>query len=414
MFSSLPLFIGLRYLASKRGSGFLSFISVFATGGMALGVFALIVVMSVMNGFDHELKQRLLRAIPHASVTASGGLDNWSDLAARLGERPNIVAASPYVGGYALLRRGAQIQGFELHGIDPDYDRDVSPVANYLAQGRLDELKPGEFGIVLGSLLAVMVGARVGDEVFVTLPKVSVTLAGVFPRTRRFTVIGIFEVGAQVDQSLGLIHLADAQRLFQRGDQVDGLRVRYTDLYQAPADREHLSQSLGATYEVVDWSQTQGSLFKAVKMEKTVTGLLLGIVIAVAAFNIITSLIMMVTEKRSDVAVLRTMGMRASQVRWIFITQGSATGIFGIVIGLLFGVPCALFLPEIVALLERGFGLHIFDPDVYYVTRLPSRWLFSDTLLICACAALLSLLATLYPAHRAARIEPAEAMRYDN
>jgi len=302
----------------------------------------------------------------------------------------------------------------EIQGVAPEFEQSVSPVADYFVRGDLEDLKEGAFGIVLGRLLAHSMGVHVGDRVVVTLPKVSITLAGVFPRSRQFTVVGIFEVGAQVDQTLAIIHLGDAAKLYRSGDRVDGLRVRFNDLYQAPQGMQKLSAELGGRFESLDWSQTQGSLFRAVKLEKTVTGVLLGIVIAVAAFNIVTSLIMMVTEKKSDISVLRTMGMTRLDVMMIFMTQGSVSAFFGVFLGFIFGVPVAIYLPSIIDFFQSLVGFQIYDPEVYFVSQIPSLWLVSDTVIVCSAAMLSSLLASLYPSYRATKIEPAEAMRYDN
>lgn len=406
--------IGLRYTTSKRSSGFLSFISLFATGAMGLGVFALIVVLSVMNGFDKELKERILRTVPHGFLTERGGLADWQSMSDNLSTQEHLVASSPFIGGNVLISAGNAVRGAEIQGVAPQFESQVSPVADFFARGSISDLQEGEFGIVLGSLLAQSMRAQVGDQVVVTLPQVSITLAGVFPRSRQFRVVGIFEVGAQVDQQLALVHIGDAAKLYRRGNRVDGLRLRFDDLYQAPQGMSRLKQQLGARYETIDWSQTQGSLFQAVKLEKTVTGILLGIVIAVAAFNIITSLIMMVTEKKSDIAVLRTMGLTRKSVMVIFITQGSASGLLGVLLGLLFGVPTAIYLPDIITSMQALFGFQVYDPSVYFVSQIPSLWLPSDTITICLVAVGSSLLATLYPAYRATLIEPAEAMRYDS
>jgi len=407
-------YIGLRYTTSKRSSGFLSFVSFFATGGMALGVFALIVVLSVMNGFDHELKQRILRTVPHGFLTEKAGLSDWEHLRTELVSHPNVVDASPFIGGNVLISAGAAVKGVQLQGIAPQQEQSVSPVADYFVRGNITDLQEGEFGIVLGRLLAQALNANVGDKLVVTLPQISITLAGAFPRERQFTVVGLFEVGAQVDQQLALIHISDAAKLYRRGEKVDGLRIKFNDLYQAPAGMSQLQNQLGSQYEALDWSQTQGSLFRAVKLEKTVTGVLLSIVVAVAAFNIITSLIMMVTEKKSDIAVLRTMGLTRMGVMMIFITQGSVSALMGIAIGLIVGVPTALFLPEIISFAQSLFGFQVYDPDVYFVSQIPSRWFASDTLVICLVAVISSFVATLYPAYRATLIEPADAMRYDS
>lgn len=383
-------------------------------GGMALGVFALIIVLSVMNGFDRELKQRLLRAIPHGTVQAKGDIDDWRELASNVEKVEGVQAASPFVGGHALIARGFAVKGVRLQGIEPEADAAVSPIANFVQSGDYQALQEGEFGIVLGSLLAYNLGTYVGDTVTITLPKISVTLAGAFPRSRQFKVVGVFEVGAEVDQSLALIHLNDAQKLFRLGNKVNGLRLKFDDLYSAPDGMLAVQESLGDRFVAKDWSQAQGSLFKAVKLEKTVTGILLSIIIAVAAFNIITSLIMMVTEKKSDIAVLRTMGLTRWQVMQIFVFQGSVTSGWGIFLGLLFGIPCAIYLPNIMHAIEAIFQFEVFDSSVYFVTSIPSLWMPSDTIVVCLFAVISSFLATLYPAYRASTIEPAEAMRYDS
>ncbi|WP_370978745.1 lipoprotein-releasing ABC transporter permease subunit [Agaribacterium sp. ZY112] len=412
--NSAAAFIGLRYTRSKRSSGFLSFVSLFATGGMALGVFALIVVLSVMNGFDYELKQRLLRVLPHSHVEGAEKLSDWAALQAQLDAREQIVASSPYIRSNVLIASGRVVKGIELEAVEPELEQHVSPMADFFVRGQMQDLQAGEYGIALGRLLAYSLGVQVGDKVRITLPKLSITFAGVFPRSRQFTVRALFEAGASVDQNLALIHLRDAQRLFAYGDNIDGMRLRYHDLYQAPADSAALAQTLGAKFQVRDWSQSQGSLFRAVKLEKTVTGLLLGIIIAVAAFNIITSLIMMVNEKKSDIAVLRTMGLRRMQVVQVFVTQGAATGFLGVAMGVGVGVPVAIYLPDIVDFIERTLGLQVFDPSVYFVTSIPSLWQLSDTLWVTGMAVLSTLLATLFPAWKASLIEPAEAMRYDS
>lgn len=417
--------IGIRYIFSKRSSGFLSFVSIFATGGMALGVFALIVVLSVMNGFDRELKQRILRAVPHGFLTESGGMTDWHGLMAQLENHDRVLASSPFVGGNGLISVRGVVQGGLIQGISPEYEQHVSPISDFFVRGNMGELKPGEYGIVLGSLLAHSIRANIGDKVVVTLPKVSITLAGVFPRSRQFTVVGVFEVGAQVDQQLALIHIDDAKKLYRTGNRVDGLRVKFDDLYFAPTGMRELEQELNRhgvikhqptlvrRYAAKDWSETQGSLFQAVKLEKTVTGLLLSIIIAVAAFNIITSLIMMVTEKKSDIAVLRTMGLNRIGVMMIFVTQGVSNACLGIGLGLIIGVPAAVYLPELINFFQRLIGFEVFDPSVYFVSQIPSLWLWTDTVKIASFAFISSILATLYPAYKATLIEPAEAMRYD-
>lgn len=410
---SVPVYIGLRYIMAKRRNGFVAFVSLFAMFGMLLGTFALIVVLSVMNGFDAELKNRILRVVPHGFLTTVHPLHDWSSLQEKISDTPRLLASAPFVGGEALVSGAGVVKGLEVQGILPEQEKDISVVANFMTLGAIEDLKPGEYGIVLGHLLARSLGARIGDRVVLTLPQVSVSPVGIFPRAKRFTLVGTFEVQATVDETLALIHLNDAQTLFRRGGAVDGLHLKFDDIYHSASAIQTLVQQLGKDYKSKDWSQTQGSLFQAVKMEKLVTGILLSIIIAVAAFNIVTSLVMMVAEKRSDIAVLRTLGLTRQGIVSIFVIQGSSMGGIGVLLGVLLGVPCAIYLPNIMSTLELIFGFHFFDPGVYFVTQIPSVWLLSDTLLVACFALIVSLLATFYPATRAAKIEPAEALSYD-
>ncbi len=413
MLNSVPLFIGLRYIRSKRRSGFITFVSLFALLGMALGVFSLIVVLSVMNGFDNELKQRILRVIPHGFLTTEAPLKDWQALAEQVEDSPGLQATAPFVAGRGLVSFYDSVRPIEIQGVLPDAEEQVSAVDENMLLGDLEDLAPGEYGIILGSIIAQHLHITRGDKVTVLIPQVSITPAGVFPRSKRFTVVGVFEAGAQVDQTLALIHIGDAMTLFRRGEAVDGLHLKFDDIYRAPTGVENIAAQLGEGYEAKNWSETQGSLFQAVKMEKTVVGIMLGIIIAVAAFNIVTSLVLMVAEKKNDIAVLRTLGLTRGGVVKIFMVQGIATGITGILFGVVFGVITANFLSPMMAVFERLFGLQIFDPSVYFVTSLPSLWKWQDTVTVCGFAVLVSVLATIYPAIRAARIEPAEALRYD-
>jgi lipoprotein-releasing system permease protein len=408
----LPLYIGLRYTWAKRRNTFISFVSLFAFIGMALGVFALIVVLSVMNGFDRELKDRILRVIPHGFVQFKTPSDDWQNLAQRLVGTRGVTAAAPYVAGHGLATYDGSVHGIEIQGIDPQTEPNVSVVHEHMLAGELADLRPGEYEVVLGSLLARYLGATLGDRVDITLPSVSITPAGIFPRSRRFTVVGVFEVGAQLDQSLVLMHVADAQKLLRKTG-VDGLRLRFADIYSAPEQLHALAAELGPDFVARDWSETQGSLFQAIKMEKTVVGIMLGIIIAVAAFNIVTSLVMMITEKRSDIAVLRTMGMSALGVVTIFIAQGTIIGMVGIVIGAGLGIVVAQNLATMVTAVEKFMGASIFDPTVYFVTTMPSQLLVADVIWVCVGASAISFLATCYPSYRASQIAPAEALRYN-
>ncbi len=413
MSQSIPWFIGLRYIRSKRSNGYIAFVSLFALLGMMLGVFALIVVLSVMNGFDHELKSRLLKVVPHGFVTTDAPLTDWKALTSQVSRSEGLVGTSPFVEGKGLLAYGRTVRGVEIQGIDPIAEASTSDIDQHMLIGQLESLQPKGYGIILGSLIARHLGVTTGDKVTLTLPVMSITPAGVFPRSKRFRVVGVFEVGAQVDQQLVLMHLVDAQKLFRLANNVDGLRLKFGDLYKAPEGVQHIVSQLGEGYSGKDWSQTQGSLFQAVKMEKTVVGLMLGVIIAIAAFNIVTSLIMLVTEKRSDIAVLRTLGLSRRGVISIFVVQGTMMGLFGIFVGAISGISVAHFVPEIMAVVERLMGFQVFDQNVYFVSYLPSVWKWEDTVFTCSFAIVISFLATIYPAYRAAAIEPAEALRYD-
>ncbi|MFL0799585.1 MAG: lipoprotein-releasing ABC transporter permease subunit [Agarilytica sp.] len=413
MSHSVPWFIGLRYIRSKRRNGYIAFVSLFALLGMLLGVFALIVVLSVMNGFDHELKSRILRVIPHGFIATEKPLKEWESLSEKIAGNDGLKGSAPFIEGKGLIGYGRSVRGVEIQGIDPVYETAVSELGDNMLVGHIDNLHSGEYGIILGSIIARHLGVTTEDKISLTLPVMSITPAGIFPRSKRFTVVGVFEVGAQVDQTLVMIHLNDAQKLFRMPGQIHGLRLNFDDLYRAPDAVKIIAGGLGEGYSGKDWSQTQGSLFQAVKMEKTVVGIMLGVIIAIAAFNIVTSLIMMVTEKRSDIAVLRTLGMTRQDIIKIFMVQGTAMGLVGIFVGAVSGVIVAHYLSDIMAALESLMGFQMFDKNVYFVSYLPSVWHLEDTLITCGFAVVVSFLATIYPSYRAATIEPAEALRYD-
>jgi len=413
MLKNIPLYIGLRYTRAKRRNQFISFISAFSLVGMALGVMALIIVLSVMNGFDREMKERILSVIPHGYIDQLPALKDWQALSATVEKHPDVIASAPYIASSAMVSYAGGFEAIELQGILPDSEERVSIVNQRMVVGDMAALQSGEYGIVMGRLLASRLMLTPGDKVRVTSPEINMTPMGAFTRSRSFTLVGVFEVKAQVDSTLALIHLQDAQK-FLRQPGVQGLHVKTTDLYSAGRVMAELRQQLGEQqYQVKDWSQTQGSLFQAVKMEKIVIGSLLMIIIAVAAFNIVSSLVLMVADKRSDIAVLRTMGVSARQVMAIFIVQGSAVGFIGTLIGAVLGCVIAVSLTPVMGFLESLVGLQVFDPEVYFISQLPSLLLWTDVVFICSVALLLSFIATLYPAYRAAQIEPAEALRYE-
>lgn len=409
----MPLFIGLRYIRARRRNQFISFLSGFSMLGMLLGVAALIIVLSVMNGFDRELKGRILSAVPHGSLTVTKGTRDWVSLGNLATKAPQVLAYAPYVDGFAMVGFGRSLQAVSFVGVDPVRESEVSEIADHMIMGQLKDLAPGEFGIVLGRLLARQLAVVPGDKVMLTLPQLNVTPAGIFPRVKRFTVVAVFEVGAQVDQSLVLMHLADAQRLLRKGELVDGVHVKVDDIFSAGAILGRLKPHLPPGVQVQDWSQTQGSLFQAIKMEKIVITVLLMIIVLVAAFNIITSLVLMVADKRSDIAVLRTLGLTARDVLAIFVVQGSAVGIIGIFFGVIVGSLGGIYVGQLVQWFETLTGLHMFDPSVYFISHLPSYWMLSDVVLVATVGVALSLVASIYPAYRASKIEPAETLRYE-
>lgn len=412
MITNLPLYIGLRYTRAKRRNQFISFISTFSLVGMGLGVMALIIVLSVMNGFDREMKQRILSVVPHGFVDGVAPLEDWQALAARVNQHPQVIASAPYIASTVMLSFGGDVEAVELEGIDPTEEAKVSVVDQHMIVGDLQQLRPGEFGIVMGRLLASRLALAPGDSVRLTSPEINMTPLGAFTRSRNFVLVGVFEVGAQVDGSLVFIHLNDAEK-FLRKSGAQGLHVKTRDMFSAARTMAEVKAGLDDQYQVKDWSQTQGSLFQAVKMEKRVVGALLLIIIAVAAFNIVSSLVLMVADKRSDIAVLRTLGLNARQVMAIFVVQGSAVGVIGTLVGALIGSCIAYFMSPLMNLIERISGFQVFDPNVYFISQLPSVLMWQDVLVICTIALSLSFLATLYPAYRAAQIEPAEALRYE-
>ena len=413
MFQPFPLFIGLRYLRARRRQQFISFVSGISLGGMILGVMALIVVLSVMNGFARELHGRILKAIPHAYVELPGGIPDWRQLGGEVARVPGVLAVAPMVQGNGMLSVPGRVRGVHLSGILPGEERHVSDVAASMQEGALDDLRPGEFGIVLGSVLARGLGVVPGDRVTVILPKVTITPAGAFPRVKRFVVVGIFEVGAQVDSSDALIHIEDAARLFQVPAGVQGLRLKTDDMLSVERTLDAVLAHLPPGYRGTPWTHTQGGLFQAVKIEKTMVTLLLLIIVAVAAFNIVSILSMMVAEKRANIAVLRTLGATSRDVMAIFMVQGTAIGVVGTALGALLGIPLAIHAGDVVAGLEQLVGQQVFDPGVYFITRIPSELQWPDVALVCGAGLVLSALATIYPSWRAAGIEPAEALRYE-
>lgn len=415
MFKPLSLYVGLRYTAAKRSNHFISFISLASMLGLMLGVAALIVVLSVMNGFDRELKQRILGMVPHATISAFGRpMEGWVELQQTVEKDPAVLASAPYIQAQGMLTNRGVVRGVLVYGIRPDDERKVSILSNHIKTGSLDELDQQRFGIVLGDLLARFLGVRVGDKVTLVLPEASVSVAGVVPRLKRFTVVGTFEVGAELDASLAYISMGDAAKIKRyKGELVDGLRLKFDDLFTAPQQARLIANQLDGYYRTSDWTRTHGNLFQAIQLEKRMIGLLLFLIVLVAAFNIVSTLVMVVTDKKSDVAILRTLGATKGRIMRIFMVQGTLIGIIGTMLGGLLGVTLALTVSDLVAWVERTFDIQFLNADVYFISYLPSDLQWPDVFTICGAALIISFLATLYPAYRAAKTQPAEALRYE-
>lgn len=413
MLDRLPFLVGLRYVRAKRRNHFISFISLTSMLGLMLGVAVLILVLSVMNGFDHELRTRILGMVPHAKIESRVGMVEWETLAEELMQRERVIGAAPYVEQQGMFSVGGRNQGAMVNGINPDWEGRVSIIGEHMRQGELTDLVPGEWHVVLGSMLARNLGVGVGDRVTLLVPEASITPAGVFPRLKRFTVSGIFSVGAELDANLAYANIEDMQTLARLGDAVGGLRLELDDLFAASSETQAILNELGPEYRGSDWTFSQGNLFQAIQMEKRMIALLLTVIIAVAAFNIVSTLVMVVTDKRADIAILRTIGAKPSSIMGIFIVQGMAIGLIGIAIGVAVGVLLALTIADLIGWVEGTLGIQFLDAGVYFISDLPSRLQWNDVSRIVLAAFGLTFLSTLYPAWRAAKVQPADVLRYE-
>lgn len=412
---SYEFFIGMRYTRAKRRNHFISFIALISVLGIALGMTVLITVLSVMNGFQREIRTRILGVASHVQLSGAGRmLGDWKRVATEAGRHEQVLATAPFVSAQGLLTHDSAVRGVVVRGILPEHEERVADIGQHMKSGRLENLKPGEYGVVLGVELARALGVAAGDRVVLVAPQGQVTPAGVIPRLRQFTVVGIFGVDHyEYDAGLALVHVQDAQRLFRFGDTVSGVRLKLKDLFEATRVARELSRALGPEVYASDWTQQHANFFRAVQIEKRMMFIVVILIIAVAAFNIVSSLVMVVTDKQADIAILRTLGAAPSSITKIFIIQGTLIGVVGTLLGLAGGIALALNVETVVPFIERLLGIKFLAKDVYYISDLPSELQLPDVVITAVVSFALSLAATIYPSWRAAKVNPAEALRYE-
>ncbi len=409
------LFLGLRYTRAKRRNGFISFISLSSMLGIALGVTALITVMSIMNGFQEELRSRILGMTAHMTVMEyDRKLSNWQPLYQVLKTLPHVEGVAPNITAEAMLTHKGEVQGVMVRGIDPELEPQVSDIGSKMEAGNLMALKVQPYGMIVGAELAAKLDVKLGDKITLIAPQGSVSPMGLLPRLKRFTVVGIFHAGMyEYDSGLVLINLKDAQKVFKFRNRISGLQLKLDDLFITQTVRKEIASRVDRPLYVRDWTQEHANFFRAVNMEKKMMFIVLALIIMVAAFNIVSTMVMVVTDKQRDIAVLRTLGASPLSIQWIFMTQGLVIGVIGAVLGLVGGVSLSLNIHTIVPFIENLFGFKFFPPDVYYISEVPSHLEWSDVWSVTILAFVLTLLATLYPAWRASRVQPAEALRYE-
>ncbi len=413
MFRPLAVFIGLRYLRAKKRNHFISFVSLVTILGLMIGSAVLILVLSVMNGFHREIGQRILGAIPHLTLEARTPLVEWQEVARELEALTEVETAVPYVQLQGMLTSGGRARPAIVQGIEPSYEKEVSIIDDFMEAGRLEELRADEFAIVLGSLLAAHLRVGVGDQVILVVPYTTTTPIGSLPRLRRFTVSGIYELGSELDANLAFVHLRDAARLARLGDGIEGLRLKLSDVFNAPTFSRQLVIDYGESFIIRNWTRSYGNLFASIKLEKRLVGLLLFLIIAVAAFNMVSTLVMLVTDKQNDIAILRTMGASTRTIVTIFVVNGAFAGLIGTASGTILGIILSLNIGSIVSSIERLWNVEFLSPDTYFISYLPSQLLVSDILLVSVATFSLSVFASVYPSWRAAQVQPAEALRYE-
>lgn len=415
MYRPTELFIGLRYIRAKRRNSYVSLFSLVSILGIGLGVWLLIIILSVMNGFEKEVRDRILNMISHITVSGyNGKLDDWNKVIKQVEKHPEVTGTAPYIRAEGMLIYKTQVNGAMFRGIDPSFEKNVSHIDESMVRGKLADLRPGEFGIILGQDLAFRLGVDVGEKVTMVTPSANITPAGVMPRLKRFTVAGIFRVGFhEYDSGVGLIHIEDAQRVFRLKGLVTGVQVQVKNLYEVAPVREKLQNDYLLDYWIKDWSYFHANWFSAVKMEKRMMSVILFVIIFVVSINIVSSLIMIVTDKRSDIAILRTLGASTRTIMRIFLVQGSIVGIIGTFAGVITGVITALNLEDLYSWVERTLGMELIDSSVYLISDLPSDLHWDQVIVIGCVSLLMSMLATIFPAWTASRTQPADALRYE-
>lgn len=410
MFRPLALFLGMRYTRAERDNRFISFISLISIIGLTLGVAVLITVLSVMNGFDREIKSRILGMVPQATVSSDQIMTDWKPLLQQVSQDPDVLAAAPFINLQGMLTANGQVAGAMITGVVPEYEAQVSIIDDHMSEGTIDDLVEGEFGIVMGIDLAQALFVEVGDKVTLVLPEASPSPAGIIPRFKRFTLVGTYDISKEVNNLVAYIPMNDAAKLLRLPGGAQGIRMRLDDIFAAPQVAQSAANIDPSLYPS-DWTQTHGNLFSAIQMEKAMIGLLLFLIVIVAAFNIVSSLIMVVTDKKSDIAILKTIGATPKLIMQVFMVQGMFIGVIGTVLGTVIGVTLALTISDIFGFFVVVFNVNL--PDVYPVNFLPSYLKLADVLIITSTSFILSFLMTIYPAHRAASIQPAQTLRYD-
>jgi lipoprotein-releasing system permease protein len=409
------LLLGTRYTRAKKRNGFISFISLSSIIGIALGVTALVTVMSIMNGFQQELRDRILDMTAHMTLSERGErLHHWQDLYGIVKTLPHVKGAAPNAMGQGMLTAGDRVKGVLVRGVLPEYEGQVADVQSKMVYGQMDDLKSRDYNIILGTELANGLGVSVGDKVTLVAPQASISPMGIMPRLKRFTVSGLFEVGMhEYDSALALVHMNDAQRVFKLGDAVSALQLRLDDLFAVRAVRNEIADNIDQVLYIRDWTQQHANFFKAIEMEKRMMFIVLALIIMVAAFNIVSTMVMVVTDKQKDIAVLRTIGASPASIQTIFMVQGLIIGVVGALMGIVGGVTISLNIDVIVPFIENLFGFKFFPADIYYISKIPSDLHWEDLWVVSGLAFILTLLATIYPARRAAKTQPAEALRYE-